>query len=333
MSDVDLDANPLSVLIVGCGNIAGGFDMGRAPGYMPFTHAGAYAHDSRFSLSACVEPDELRRSKFMEHWAIPSGFHSIDDLIKSDTHYDLVSICSPTVCHAHDLEIAMRLKPQAIFCEKPITASLAETEKCVIACDKVNMPLAVNYTRRWDPDVLKLKVEMQAGHWGQLRSISGLYNKGILNNGSHMLDLLHYLIGPLKIIKIGKPIIDFSATDPSIPVWLEDERQVPIQIACAHAEDYAVFELQLVFSMGIVTMEEGGMFWRERRALDSDLFKGYRRLDEGRRRDGAYPQAMLQAIDNIYHSIAQDMTLASNGHTALVTHRVCDEIKQQACIN
>lgn len=326
-----LNSNPLHVLIVGCGNIAGLFDQGRSQSDLPYTHAGAYSRDWRFSLAVCIEPDDNRRTEYMAAWDVPVGFRAIEEVLDSGYHFDVISICSPTTCHAHDLEIALRLEPKLIFCEKPITTSLVESESFVAECSKVNIPLAVNYTRRWDPDILQLRADMSAGLWGQLRSVVGLYNKGILNNGSHMLDLLHFLIGSMKIIKVGKPVQDYFSSDPTVPVWLESDQGIPVHITCAHAEDYAVFELQLVFSLGVLTMEEGGMFWRARRVVDSDSFKGYRKLEQGMRRPGGYTQAMLQAIDNIYCTIKQGAPLASTGKSALAAQRICEEIKQQAC--
>lgn len=322
--------DPLRVLIVGCGNIAGSFDLGRSANELPYTHAGAYTRDARFSLTACVEPDEECRKAFMDAWGSPAGFRSIEEAVDSGCQFDVISICSPTSCHAHDLEMVLRIKPKLIFCEKPVTTSVAETERLITACDKLHVPLAVNYTRRWDPDISKLQADMQANRWGQLRSVVGYYNKGLLNNGSHMLDLLHLLVGPMDIVKVGKPIQDLSPDDQTVPVWLEGSQGVPVHLVGGHADDYALFELHLVFSCGVLTMEEGGMYWRERRASDSATFKGYRMLGEGIRRAGEYTRAMLQAVDNIYCAIYKDATLASTGETALVVQRLCEQIKQQA---
>jgi len=323
--------NPLRVLIVGCGNIAGGFDQGRPVRDFPYTHAGAYARDARFSLAACIEPDGKRRKEFTEAWGIPSGFCSINEALNSGCRFDVISICSPTSCHSSDLEMVLLFNPKLIFCEKPVTTSVAETERLATECDKRNVLLAVNYTRRWDPDILKLQADMQAGRWGHLRSVVGYYNKGILNNGSHMLDLLHLLIGPMEIVKVGRSIHDLSPDDPTVPVWLESLQGVSVHLVCGHAGDYANFELQLVFSLGVLTMEEGGLYWRERCAVDSDTFKGYRVLNEGIRRAGGYPRAMLQAVDNIYRAIYQGDPLASTGMSALAAQRVCEHIKQRAC--
>jgi predicted dehydrogenase len=324
---------PLQVLIVGCGNIAGGFDQGWSLSDWPYTHAGAYTRDGRFCLAMCVEPDDARRNDFMATWSIPVGFRTIEEVLDSGFCFDVISICSPTHAHVHDLEISLRLKPKLIFCEKPATPSLMETERLVNECCKKNILLVVNYSRRFDPDVIKLQDQIREQQWGQLHSVVGIYNKGILNNGSHMLDMLSFLVGPMVLIKVGKPIHDYFSNDPTVPVWLETANGLPVHLAYAHANDYAIFELQLIFSLGVLTMEEGGMFWRERRAKDSATFKGYRVLDEGLRRAGEYPRSMLQAVNNIYDALHQGIPLASTGESALNAQRLCEQIKQQADLN
>jgi predicted dehydrogenase len=171
---------------------------------------------------------------------------------------------------------------------------------------------------------------MQEGRWGTLRSVVAYYNKGIANNGSHMIDLLHLLMGPMQIVTVGRPINDFFADDVTLPVWLENGAGISVLLACGHAEDYAIFELQMVFSRGVLVMEEGGMFWRERRVVDSKLFKGYSTLDEGIRRAGQYPEAMRNAVDNLYRAIQWGDPLFCTGEDALAAQAVCEKIKQKA---
>ena len=324
------ELNVLSVLIVGCGDIAGIFDKGRESADHPYTHAGAYMRDSRFKITACVEPDKDRRTDFMRNWNIQFGFASIDEMLNLDYQFDVISVCSPVISHLYDVETALLLNPKLIFCEKPITPSLPDTERLIAACKAANTMIAVNHTRRWDPSISELQTKMLSGQMGKLRSIIGLYNKGILNNGSHMLDLLHFLIGPMKVICVGRPTNDYFSDDPTVPVWLEDERETPIHIACAHAEDYSAFELQFIFSLGVLVMEEGGMHWRERLPVHSSTFKGYQKLDDGVKSIGGYSQSMLKAVDNIYRAIAEGDTLASNGDSALLAQRVCEKRRQLA---
>ena len=317
----------MRTLIVGCGNIAGRFDAGR-PGDWPRTHAGAYTRDGRFELAACVEPDDARRAEFMQSWKVAAGFRSMDEAARGAGRFDVISICSPTAGHAHDLRAALGLRPKLIFCEKPATASAEETARLVAACRDASVDLAVNYTRRWDPAVADLKQGMEAGRWGALRSIVGYYNKGLMNNGSHLLDLLHLLLGPLRVVHVGKPVEDFSADDPTLPAWLETAGGLPVHVACAHAADFAFFELQLVFARAVITMEESGLYWRERPVADSTEFAGFRVPGEGTRRPGGYAQAMRRSVDNIYGAVRRREPLASNGESALAAQRLCEELRQ-----
>lgn len=316
------------MLIVGCGNIAGCFDSdGNRDSKFPLTHAGAYTRDGRFEIAACVEPDLARKDRFMSDWAIPRGFRSIEEAATTGERFDVVSICSPTNRHVDDLEIAMGLGPQLIFCEKPVTISASETTRLVSACSDRGILLAVNYTRRWDPEILQLKDKIEDKAFGPLRTVVGYYNKGLLNNGSHMLDLLQLLLGTLGVVKVGRHFDDFAGDDPTIPVWLETPSGVPVQLACGHAADFALAELQFVFASAILTMEQGGLIWRERPAIDSDMFRGYRVPGAGTTRPGGYSRAMLSAVDNIFNAIERGAALASTGESALTVQRLCEEIR------
>jgi len=157
----------------------------------------------------------------MRAWQVPLGFGSIDEAARSGGAFEVISICSPTRSHAQDLRVSLGLRPKLIFCEKPICDSAAQAEKLVGECARAGIALAVNYTRRWDPAVADLRDGIAQGRWGTLRSAVGYYNKGLLNNGSHMLDLLGLLLGPLSVVEVGTPFDDFSADDPTVPAWLK----------------------------------------------------------------------------------------------------------------
>lgn len=324
------ESHKLRVLIVGCGNIAGAFDYGRLSSDFAYTHAGAYSRDGRFILSACVDPDEKRRKEFMNAWGITNGYASIEEISKMGVKFDVISICSPTEFHAHDLEISIRLSPKLVFCEKPVTTSVQLTEKIVEDYDALGIHLIVNYTRQWDPSVLQLKNDMEEGQWGKLRSVLGIYNKGILNSGSHIIDLLHLLVGPTKVIMVGKPIYDYFDDDPTIPLWLEGDQGILIHLASCHAKDYAIGELQLVFEKGVLSMEEGGLFWRTRNIIDSKTFNGYRIPSEGIRSAGKYRHAMLGLVDNIYRAVVRGDSIISTGKSALHVQKLCEKIKLQS---
>lgn len=321
---------PLRTVIAGCGNIAGGFDSARPAGELPLTHAGAFVRHGGFTLVACIEPDETRRNAFMAHWGVPLGFASLADPALRDLGIELASLCTPTRHHAADLEAALALRPRAIFCEKPVTPSVAETAHWVERCGKAGVLLAVNHTRRWAPDVRRLGEELARGDWGALRSVTGWYNKGILNNGGHLVDLIRWLAGELTLRAAGPAVHDFWPDDPTVAALLEAPGGVPVQLCTAHAGDYALFELQLVTARAVILMENGGMNWRVRTSIESPTFKGYRNLSDGQARPGEYAQAMSAAAANLHGAITAGQPLAGTGANALAAQRLCEQIRDAA---
>jgi predicted dehydrogenase len=320
----------LNVLIVGCGNIAGGFDQDRPQSDTPFTHAGAYTRHGGFTVTACVEPDAVRREAFMRRWAVPRGFSSMQEVLQAGLHFDVVSICSPTAAHGDDALTALQLHPRLIFCEKPLTTSAADTAVLTARCAEAGMLLAVNYIRRWDPEVMQLAQQLRNGVWGAVRAASGWYNKGVLNNGSHMIDLLYLLLGELEVCHVGPGMHDLLPDDPSLPALLRAAGDIPVQLNCGHAGDYSLFELQLVTERGVIAIEEGGLQWRLRPAVESPNFRGYRSLGADQRRPGGVGQAMLAAVGQIHDVLHQGGTLSSTGENALQAQRICEALRGRA---
>lgn len=324
------ELEPLTVLILGCGNIAGGFDVDRPGDAPPFTHASAFLRHGGYSLAACIDPNCERLDAFRKRWNIPAANASLEELQIGAGFFDVVSICSPTSLHASHLQAALALQPKLVFCEKPVTDTVAETSRWVEEFDRAGVKLAINHTRRWAPDVLRLREQIHAGAWGKIRSATATYCKGILNNGGHMIDLLIYLLGPVSLLSVGQPLWDFWDNDPTVPAMLQTSGGVPLQLSISDARDFAFFELQIVSERGVIVMENGGLLWRVRKVIDSPLFKGYSSLDLGDSIQGEYAMAMTRAAENIYNAVVYGEALASTGHGALEAQRMCEQIKSES---
>ena len=174
---------------------------------------------------------------------------------------------------------------------------------------------------------------MADGDWGAVRSVSAVYNKGLLNNGSHMIDLLLALFGPLHIVSVGQAVDDFFSDDPTVDATLRTQQGLPIQLNVAHAQDYALFEMQIVTEKGVISMEDGGMRWRFRHAKPSEQLAGYSFLNAG---DWLEPQgsyALTGAVVNVFEALQSGAPLASTGSNALQAQALCEQIKQIALAN
>lgn len=323
----------LKTVIIGCGNIAGGYDASASPGDWPLTHAGAFSAHGGFELTACCDPDSQKRTEFQRKWNVLESSSHPEELDISERSIDVVCICSPTSVHTQHLGTALAWKPKLLFCEKPVTLDTHETEYWVQRYADAGIPFIVNHNRRWAPDVLMLKDDLAQNKWGAVRSISATYNKGILNNGSHMVDLIHFLLGTMKLKSAGSEVYDHWPHDPSIPALLETETGVPVALNIANAKDYALFELQLVTEKGVLRMEAGGMNWSSQPVIDSPDFPGYRSLSSANQIAGRYREAMSCAVENIYNVLTVGGGIPSTGATALQAQQICHQIQQYSRTN
>ena len=320
-----------NVLIVGCGNIAGGFDASRAKHLSSLSHAGAYTKHGGFKLFACIDPDHRCCKAFARRWEVENQASTIADLSLSPGLIDVVSICSPTELHHEHLKQVLNLRPKIVFCEKPLALDVSAAREITTVFRKHNIALVVNYSRQWDPCVTELENKLRIGCWGDIRSVVGHYNKGILNNGSHMLELLLRLLGQLELVATGMPVFDFWESDPTVAVFLTaNEGAVPVYLNPSHASDFAYFELEIVFELGVLRMESGGMDWQFRMAEPDKEFVGYHSLSKAKFKKGRYMEALEFAINDIYTWLETARPVNKTNAFVVEVQKLCADIQKQA---
>ena len=321
------------VLIIGCGAIAGGYDADRSPDEWPLSHAGAIARDERFELVACVDPNDTARAAFIARWGVPVAAPSLDALAASKGDFDMIVIASPTENHAAHLNAALSLKPRFVFCEKPLAKDLAEAEGIAAEFEAAGIPLGVNYTRRFPYDTAYLADEKWTRNHGELISAAGTYTKGIVHNGSHMVDFLQFASGPLKIASVGPARFDHWKDDPTVSAILEAPNGAPVHLVAGDARKISDFELTLTYEGGQSVTKEGGRYSEWRPVVDSETYAGYRVLGRAEGRDTQIDQAMAIAYDHIALVLADLGDFPSTAKTALSAQRLCEEIRQRALEN
>ncbi len=324
-------SEPLSVLIVGCGDIASGFDE-RSESDLALTHAGAYSQDSRFEIVACVEPDSERRATFMAKWGVAVGYPDLISCLEARRHFDVASICTPTDHHETDLDTLLEADVRCVFAEKPLTEYPNRSKLIVEAYEKEEKSIAVNYLRRWDDRLVTLRDELHAGKWGKVQAVGGLYAKGILNCGSHFFDLVHYLIGPLKPRAILGLVDDGRDEDPTLSVFLETKFGAPVNLIGTHSEAFFAFEVNLIMENGHLSLEDLGYKLRCRRVVQHPTFLHQRALDEGEWQDTGIQKAMVKAVNNIHDHLTMNVPLASDGRGVLQVEELCAKILEMEAL-
>lgn len=282
---------------------------------------------------ACVDHDEDQRQTFMKRWNVAKGFSDIESALADGRHWNVASVCTPTERHAADLRALLATPVRAVWCEKPITQSTSESRELVAAYERAGKHLAINHLRRWHPAMLHLKQEIQDGKWGAVRAAVGFYTKGVRHNGSHLLDLARYLVGPLTHVSgvVARDSDDPQTPgDPTLSGLLQTETGVPLHIVGVEARDYAMFELEIVTACGTIRIERSGRAIRLRRPTADPDTQGYMVLDDGELIDVGTGDVFLSAVDNIYQAVVNRARLACDGATALETERVCDALIEHA---
>ena len=325
-------SEPLHVLIVGCGEIAGRTDLGRLDTAPPMTHAGAFGAHGRFAVTGCTDIDPGRAEAFSSAWSIPHHFNNIAAALVGApaTGWDVISVCTPDETHGDLLGEILESPPRLAFCEKPLDTDLERAQKLVAAYRDARIGLAVNHLRRWDPKVSALRKALAAGDYGPVHSIVGTYTKGLWHNGSHMLDLITNLFGnpiPEQVMGVN---VDHAPNDPTIDVRLRLDDGTPVTLLGGDQRRYPMFELTIICADGTISMERGGFAWRLRAAGDSPEFPGHRHLGEGEITPGSIDAAMACAADNIAGYLDVGEPLACDGPTALGTLECCAAIAELA---
>ena len=306
------------VLIIGCGAIAGGYDSDPdSPDIL--THAKAFTLHPGFRVVACVEPDVARRRAFQDRWMIPHGFASLSAV---DVPFDVACVCTPTDTHAVILRELLIIKPKLVFAEKPITDHLGTSQELVQSYARAGVSLCVNHLRRWALGIAELKSEIAEGMWGTLQGGTALYTKGLLNNGSHLLDILGFLLGPVAPVARLRDADDGRGIDPaSDAVVSVDGAHIVLKALDGRA--FTVFEIDLLFSGGRVTLTESSFNIVRRPVEASEKFSGYQVLADAAPQPSGLGQAMLGAAQNIHNHLTDGEDLASDGVSALEAHTLC----------
>lgn len=267
---------PYKCMIIGLGQIGMGYDLVLDPIKAVYTHARAFSEHLAFELVSGVDPSEMRRVSFTQHYGQPAYSNIATALQGQDI--DVVIIAAPTSQHNLILkEVLAHSKPCAILCEKPLAYDLSEAREMVEACDCAGIKLFVNYMRRADPGAVEINRRIKSGQI--LAPIKGIawYSKGFLNNGSHFFNLLEFWLGSFvkaTVLDAGR-IWDNQDPEPDVQVEFTEGKVV---FMSAWEESFSHYTIELLSPSGRLRYEHGGeqITWQSVHA--DPKFAGYKIL-------------------------------------------------------
>jgi predicted dehydrogenase len=86
-------------------------------------------------------------------------------------------------------------KPKAVLCEKPMGTNLGECDDMLIAAQRNNVKVAIAHQRRFNPVWTDARQLIAAGAIGEPRQIVCRGGQGLLNDCSHLFDMMRYVLG------------------------------------------------------------------------------------------------------------------------------------------
>ncbi len=314
-----------NVLIIGAGKIGAHFDTPDSTDV--WTHAHAFSQSPTFKLLGFLDPDITQAQSAITQWG-GEVFDSIDTAFKQHS-VDVVCIASPDETHADILQALLSYSPKLVFCEKPLTTELGQAKKLVVQYQQQNIPLLVNYTRRFVPEFQQLQSNIKSDLYGKFVGGNSIYGKGFKHNGSHLIDLLYFLIGDIDGVQPAQEIHDFTSNDPSISVLLTLENQ-PFWVQAMDSRLYTIFEMDLFFEHARIQILDSGFHIQISVPAASANFNGYQNLKQTQTIQTSLNQAMVHAADHITAHLTQNKPLLCSGEEALKTLAVCHSAKLQA---
>lgn len=322
-----------NVLILGAGQIGAFYDV--PADQQVLTHAHAISLSPYFNLLGFVDINITRAQAAAKIWGGKAATHwdvFFNKKSFEETPVDVIIVATPDQSHFELLKKIGQLNtpPKLVCCEKPLTLSAAKGSEIVSLFNEKKIPLTVNYSRRFLRKLQTIKERIKKGECGKFQGGMAFYGKGTKHNGSHMIDLIHFLLGDVESFHNINKIQDYADHDPSVStvLYLDDKKTMTLQAVDSRVA--TVFELDLLFEKGRFKLFQHGQILEEY-LVDTDKdypaqqnFKLQQKVETG------LTQVLLETYEHFYDFLTKKCELFSTGEESLKTIKLCEQIVSEA---
>lgn len=307
-------------VIIGAGRIASQFDSPNRREVL--THAHAFKKHPRVDLVGIFDIDKSVARREARKWDCPA-YDDLDTMMKT-VQPDVVSICTPDSSHFGILLAIAPYRPRMVICEKPVTIHITDTRSIVRLYRRLRIPIVVNYSRRFDRVVQEIKHAITTEKYGKVLCASGTYTKGIMHNGSHMIDLCRFLFGEARSIIATLAVADDNPSDASIGGYLEFKLCKQFHLLVGDERAYSIFELDILFEKRRVRLVDSGFYVSVQEVRSDRRYARYHCLSHPITKRTSLNRAMLALVDHAVHYLSRGQLLTGRVEEAEKTQRVCE---------
>lgn len=293
-----------NVLIIGCGMIGAQLDSPDTPHVL--THAHAFSSHPRFQTIGFLDADGERARAAAQKWK-GRAFDSVEAAFASFP-VDVAVIAVPDALHYAWLMRLAAFPVRCIVTEKPLATNQDDAEKLRAVFEGKETAVCVNYSRRYLPAFAEAAERIKSGGLGSFLHGRGLYGKGFLHNGSHMVDLIRMLVGDIKAFSEDQRFVDYTENDPTVSGTLSLENGGVVRLDCVDSRLYTLFELDLVFTQGRLRITDGGRSIAYDSVQESPIYRGYRTLHEDR--------VVSTGMETAFRSLAEHVAQVLSGEVS-----------------
>lgn len=307
-------------LVIGLGQIGMEYDYEKQNDSLIFTHSRAIDKHPNFKLVGGVDVSSDRRNRFEKMYNQPT-FSDLNLSLKK-LKPNIVVISTPTETHSSILKKVIDIwPPKVILCEKPLAYEPDVAKSMLDLCKKAGIKLFVNYMRSVDIGVLEVKKRIEIGQIKNPIKANVWYSKGLLNNGSHLLNLLSFWLGKIVSAEIIEKGRLFNQLDPEPDFNVQFNSGTAI-FRAAWEESFSHICVELLSPSGRLFYDNGGFNIEWQSTINDPDFKGYKILDKKieviKNSMNSY---QLQVYDNIFRYLKNEKTTLTTGSEALDTLR------------
>jgi len=227
-------------------------------------------------------------------------------LIENDD-IDILTIATPTVTHCTILDkFKNNQNIRIFFLEKPLCNEVNEYKKIP---KEIQAKIVVNYLRRFDKNIQKLQKKIESEIVYNPQKIIINYCKGLKNNGSHLIDLLHFLFSTItpKNVKILNTSNGFDDTDKSYDIYLElyyKGTSIPVYFISHNHQKYNLIEMNLYFENMFICYNNAESQIEYADVVNDKNFPTYQVFDTNSMVDKVDSlHLMLNAYDSLFNMI------------------------------
>ncbi len=318
-------------LVIGCGHI-GIEDNCLIQNLRPTSHAKGYLQHPRTELVALVDKDIQKINRAKKLFPKIATFLDAQEAIKK-TYPEIVSVATPTQTH---FEVVKNISKynciNAIVCEKPIAMDIGDAREMIRVCKNRRIKLSVNHSRRFDSNLRKIFFEIKK--YGPITKGASYYTRGIYNNGTHLIDLLNFYIGPVEEVQgfRSEETEDWSdlVNDLNIDGTLFFKLGAKITIQSLRSDNFSIFEINLFGKNGLIKINNLGYQAELFRIEKSDKFIDKKELKKKPKIIKVKNSMVLSMISNVIDNLEGNSYAFGDGEEALKNLKVIDALRKSA---